>query len=61
MKHTILAPFRPFPQLWDAFDHSEPELLVGRTFGALDDACKALITQSKERAREILKSNMEKL
>ena len=60
-RETILAPFRPFEQLWAAFEHSEPELLVGRTFGALDDACKALITQSKQRAREILKTNMEKL
>jgi hypothetical protein len=55
------SPFKPFPQLWNAFESSEPELLTKKSFGCLDDACKALMTSGKDAARAILKSNSEKL
>lgn len=45
--------FRPFPKLWEAFA-SEPDLLQGKTFDQLSDASKALATQGKDRARDIL-------
>jgi hypothetical protein len=60
-KQIILGHFRPFRQLWEAFECSEPELLVGKSFGALDDACRALITKSRDEAKRILKTNHEKM
>ena len=61
IKLHITGPFKPFPQLWDAFEAHEGDLLVGKSFGCLDDACKALVTNSKDAARTILKSNSAKM
>lgn len=43
----------PFPKLWEAF-RDELDLLRGKRFDQLDDASKALATQGKDRARDIL-------
>jgi hypothetical protein len=58
---AVISPFMPFKQLWDAFGHDEPQLLYQKTFGAMQDAARALATHGKDHARPILLRNTEKL
>jgi hypothetical protein len=50
-------PFRPFPQLWKTFGDEYMDTIAqtkGCTFDKLQDACKALMSDSKQAAENIL-------
>ena len=52
------GPYRPFPQLWEAFGVEFMDDFIQRydiVFDALDDACKKLLTHGRDEADRALK------
>lgn len=59
MGREARTPFRPFPQLWNAFGEDWMDLECRRhkwKFDTLQDACRALVTQGRDAAETVLLS-----